>query len=127
LPLLFLPFLAALIVALYVDWDSVPPERCVGVGVDVGLRTGVLSAGSGFVVTVIVELVALSVARAKMGPATDPWGSAMQQTAMGTLQNVAMYTIVIAAIFAVFGVGTAILGGSLVAAVKRSPARRKGI
>ncbi len=125
LPLLFLPFLAALIVALFVDWSDVPPERSIRVGVDVGLRTGVLSAGSGFVVTVVTELAALSYAQAKMGLATDPWGAVMRQTALGALRDVATYTIIIAAIFALFGIGTAILGASLVAAVKRS-ARRNG-
>lgn len=121
LPLLFLPFIAALIVAMLADWDGVSSHLAMRAGVDIGLRTGLVSAGTGFIVTVVTEIAGIMIAAANVQRTTNPWEAAMNAAALETLKQATAYTILFAAIFAVFGVGTAILGGSLGAAFKRSP------
>jgi hypothetical protein len=123
LPLLFIPFLAALMVSLFADWRRIPYDAAVGVGTGIGLRTGLLSAVSGFLVIVATEVGFLVLGAAQYAGATD-LQRAFGQTELQMTVPATVYTIVIAAAFAAFGTGLGVLGGGLGAALKRSPSVR---
>jgi hypothetical protein len=126
LPLIFLPFVAAFVVSLFADWRTIPYEKAVRTGFEIGLRTGVVSAGTGFVVTVLTEIAGILYAASATSGASNPWEQAARDVALQSLTQVTFYTIVIAAIFAVLGAGGGILGGSLGAALKRQPSATTG-
>jgi hypothetical protein len=119
-PLLLLPFLAGLLVALFADWRVIPYDAAVRVGVDIGLRTGVVAAVCGLAVIAATELLALLLTAAQAG-ASVGLERAVAQSELQMAVPAAFYTMVIASLFAVVGVGLGVLGGSLGAAIKRSP------
>jgi hypothetical protein len=115
-----MPFIAALLVSLFADWRVIPYDTASRVGIDIGLRTGLLAAVSGFLVIAATEIGILLLEAAQITSASG-FERVLLQVGFRIAVSTTVYTIIFAVIFAVLGTFMGILGGSLGAALKRSP------
>lgn len=115
IPVVFFALTAGFLAAMFLNWSRVTHEESLGVGVKVGMRTGLIASSIGAVSSVIISIVFAGLLFGSLA-ANDPSFGAAESAGAAELQVMNIVAGLIG-----IGIGTVlgILGGVIGAAWKR--------
>lgn len=116
IPVLMWSTLAGFLSAMFLNWSAVPHEQSVGVGVRVGMKTGLIASLIGAGGTVLISTMFAGAIEGGLASSTDPGlsGAGAGLTAASFVTN-----LFAAAVAVVFGIVFAVVGAVIGAAWKR--------